>query len=245
MRPCRKAIPAVRRTRTHNKQNASFAFIRVKGRCPLRVQGGARESLPKAFAARRTRTPQSKPERLAPLPKGNPRRKANPNPQQAKRKFCAYPGQGTMSLAGAGRSPQNYCRKAIPAEGAPDPQQKQAGTACANRRQAVARRQAHRTPKSKLKVCALLPPGNPRQKAHPTQSNPNPVNRRQTALRRGFCVRAPVSSFHPYPTALSRFGREKFPLLSFSGKSREKTSFFGEGKVVFCKFPAKKNKKTG
>ena len=36
-----------------NEQNASFAPIRVKGHCPLRVQGGARESLPKAPAARR------------------------------------------------------------------------------------------------------------------------------------------------------------------------------------------------
>ena len=39
MRPCRKAIPAVRRTRTHNKQNASFAPNRGQGTMSLAGAG--------------------------------------------------------------------------------------------------------------------------------------------------------------------------------------------------------------
>ena len=39
-----------------------------------------------------------------------------PEPLKAKRQFCANTGQGTMSLAGAGRSPHNYCRQAISAD---------------------------------------------------------------------------------------------------------------------------------
>ena len=50
-----------------------------------------------------------------------------PEPLKAKRQFCANTGQGRMSLAGAGRSPHNYCRQAISADrqspptGAPEP----------------------------------------------------------------------------------------------------------------------------
>ena len=89
---CRQAISAVRRTRTpqsktsvlrfllptgtppsgapepHHKQNDSFAPIRVKGGCPLRVQGGARIII----AAR-----QSPPT-------------GAPTPHKAKRQFCAF-----------------------------------------------------------------------------------------------------------------------------------------------------------
>ena len=36
---------ADRRTRTQHKQNESSALIRVKGRCPLRVRGGARRTI--------------------------------------------------------------------------------------------------------------------------------------------------------------------------------------------------------
>ena len=76
------------------KQAERLAQYRVKGHCPLRVQGGARRS----------------------LPQGNLRRQAKPELKKQAGTACANPGQGTLSLAGAGRSPQIYCRKAIPAD---------------------------------------------------------------------------------------------------------------------------------
>ena len=80
----------------------------VKGRCPLRVQGRARKPLPKAIPADRRKHPHNKQvARLAPTTaKGGRSPTSTTEPNQAKRKFCAEPGQGTMSLAGAGRSPQ-------------------------------------------------------------------------------------------------------------------------------------------
>ena len=65
------------------ERSISQIAIWVKGRCPLQVQGGAHELLPKAIFA-----------------------KGAPEPNKASRTACAFPGQGTTSLAGAGRSPQ-------------------------------------------------------------------------------------------------------------------------------------------
>ena len=96
---CRQAIPADRRTPNPHKQAGRLARYRVKGRCPLRVQGGAR----RIIADRQSpptgapRTPKSKPHGLRPLPTGNPRRQAHPEPLKASRQACAY------------------CRQAIPA----------------------------------------------------------------------------------------------------------------------------------
>ena len=83
----------IRRQAHPNPQQAKRKFCaesRSRDDVPCGCRAEPAKLLPKGNSRRRrTRTPQSKPERLAPLPKGNPRRKANPNPQQAKRKFCA------------------------------------------------------------------------------------------------------------------------------------------------------------
>ena len=70
---------------------AARLFPRVKGRCPLRVQGGARESLPKAPAARR-----------------------NPNPQQSKTQVLRLPGSRDDVPCGCRAEPANPCRRHPP-----------------------------------------------------------------------------------------------------------------------------------
>ena len=79
-----------------------FCATRVKGGNPLRVQGGARESLPSGnSAARRTPNPTKQAERLALY-----RRRAQAEPNISKTQVLRYSGQGRKSLAGAGRSPR-------------------------------------------------------------------------------------------------------------------------------------------
>ena len=79
-----------------------FCATRVKGGNPLRVQGGARESLPSGNSAvRRTPNPTKQAKRLALY-----RRRAHPEPNKSKTQVLRYSGQGRKSLAGAGRSPR-------------------------------------------------------------------------------------------------------------------------------------------
>ena len=115
-----KAIPAARQSppqgASHpNTSKSPGLRLRVKGRCPLRVQGGARNY-------RRQAHPnlKSKPNGLRLIAESNPRRKAIPAarripPQHKQVARLAPTGQGTMSLAGAGRSPQ------LSPTGAPEP----------------------------------------------------------------------------------------------------------------------------
>ena len=109
------------------KQAERLAQYRVKGRCPLRVQGGARRSLPQGtrrqappnptkqvarlalIAARQspptgeTRTPRNKSPDLCPLPQAIPP-KEKPEPHETSRQTCAH------------------CRRQSPPTGAPKPQ---------------------------------------------------------------------------------------------------------------------------
>ena len=106
----------------HHKQNDSFAPIRVKGQCPLRVQGGARITI----AARQSppsganRTPKSKTSVLRfLLPTGTPpsgvppkkspclrpqRRQRTPAPSEAPSK--AAPALPVCSQPGSNQVPQ-------------------------------------------------------------------------------------------------------------------------------------------
>ena len=68
----------------------------------MRVQGGARESLPSGNpAVRRTPNPTKQAKRLALY-----RRRAHPEPNKSKTQVLRYSGQGRKSLACAGRSPR-------------------------------------------------------------------------------------------------------------------------------------------
>ena len=61
LRPCRKAIPAVRRIRTHNKQNASFAPNRGQGTMSLAGAGRSPQNYcRKAIPAEGAPDPQQK-----------------------------------------------------------------------------------------------------------------------------------------------------------------------------------------
>ena len=91
---CRQAISADRRTHPPQSKTIVLRKPGVKGRCPLRVQGGAR-----IIIAARQSPPTGAPE---------PHHKQNDS-------FAQTRGQGTMSLAGAGQSPHNHCCQAIPA----------------------------------------------------------------------------------------------------------------------------------
>ena len=131
------------------KQAERLAQYRVKGHCPLRVQGGARRSLPQAIppkakpephetslqtcahcrkaipADRRNPNSKSKSSNLRPLPQGNPRRQAHLNPK-ASRQTCthcrkAIPADRRTQTPKASRQTCTHCRRQSPPTGAPRP----------------------------------------------------------------------------------------------------------------------------
>ena len=143
--------------------------IRVKGQCPLRVRAEPVNLLPQGNPRRQAEPEPYKASHQACAlpPRGGYTAKPSPahppqeiKPEQAKRKFCADTGQGTMSLAGAGRSPRNHCRKVIPAVRRKPDSTKQAVRLAPFRRKAVIRRQAEsELHKASRQACALSPSG--------------------------------------------------------------------------------------
>ncbi len=131
---CRQAILAARRNPNPHKSKPDG----------LRLYG-SRDDVPCGCRA--------EPAEL--LPTGNPRHKAENEPTKASRTACAHTGQGTMSLAGAGQRPRNYCRKASGA--AASELRKASRPACAIADRQPPPQGGNRTHKSKPRL-ALLPP---------------------------------------------------------------------------------------
>ena len=78
------AVSAVRRNLFPHKQVADLRRLGVKGHCPLRVQGGARNPLSRSDQRHKAHSIPtiSKTKFCASLPSGNPRRQAYPFPNK-------------------------------------------------------------------------------------------------------------------------------------------------------------------